>query len=229
MPDELIAILKSYEDWNQVATDEAEQVASAQKIIARARAADQLFASGARTPEAIGALLECSEHRSLHKQWLYHGLDGATALRAVLLWKGKFSLRQARDILWEADAALASVRDAKFDNPLAWTDWRIKSIVFPALATWRDDPGAAQLCRDYLALSDAQAREIGIPLFERAAKALLEITHDEKTATELMRHRLKEVRGRTILVCLAHADEPWAIPALKAGAPHALAYVVKRD
>jgi hypothetical protein len=228
-PDELIAALKRHDDWDHVAADEADQAASAQKIIARARAADQLFASGARTPEAIDALLECSEHRSLHKQWLYHGLDGATALRAALLWKGKFSLRQARDVLWTADPALAAVRDPKYDNPLAWTDWRIKSVVFPALATWRDDPDAAQLCRDYLALTDAQAREIGIPLFERAAKALLEVTHDERTATELMQHRLKEVRGRAILVCLAHADEPWAIAALKADAPHALAYIVKRD
>jgi hypothetical protein len=228
-PDELIAILKSHDDWDQVAADEVEQAASAQKIIARARAADQLFASNVRTPEALDALLACSEHRSLHKQWLYHGLDGATAIRAALLWKGKFSLRQARDILWASDPALASVRDPKHDNPLAWTDWRIKSVVFPAIATWRDDPGAAQLCRDYLALTDDQARQIGIPLFERAAKALLEITHDEKTAVELMLHRLKEVRGRAILVCLAHADEPWATAALKVAAPHALAYVVKRD
>lgn len=228
LPDELIAILKSHDDWDQVAVD-AEQAASAQRIIVRARAADQLFAANVQTPEAIDALLECSEHRSLHKQWLYHGLDGATALRAALLWKAKFSLRQARGILWVSDPALAAVRDPKYDNPLAWTDWRIKSVVFPAIATWRDDPDAAKLCRDYLALTDDEARQIGIPLFERAAKALLEITHDEKTATELMQHRLKEVRGRAILVCLAHADEPWGIAALKAGAPHALAYVVTGD
>jgi hypothetical protein len=33
------------------------------------------------------------------------------------------------------------------------------------------------------------------------------------------------VRGRAVLHCLAHADHPWAIPALKKHAPHAIAYL----
>ena len=63
----------------------------------------------------------------------------------------------------------------------------------------------------------------------RPSVLLLEISRDEKAAVELMNHRLQEVRARAILVCLDHADEPWAMAALRAGAPHASAYVVKRD
>jgi hypothetical protein len=84
------------------------------------------------------------------------------------------------------------------------------------------------LCRDYLALTDAQARDLGPDQFEAAAKALLAVSSKTETALQLMRHRLQAVRGRTILDCLAHADEDWAKAALEKGAPHALAYRVAR-
>jgi hypothetical protein len=38
-----------------------------------------------------------------------------------------------------------------------------------------------------------------------------------------LKHRLRAVRGRAILDCLARAREPWAKEALEKGAPHALA------
>ena len=56
--------------------------------------------------------------------------------------------------------------------------------------------------------------------------ASMTISPRTETALELMKHRLREVRGRAILDCLAHAKEPWAQAALEKGAPHALAYRV---
>jgi hypothetical protein len=44
-----------------------------------------------------------------------------------------------------------------------------------------------------------------------------------------MRHRLRVVRGRAILDCLAHARQPWALAALEKGARHALAYRVEDE
>jgi hypothetical protein len=44
-----------------------------------------------------------------------------------------------------------------------------------------------------------------------------------------MKHRLQEVRGRAILVCLAHIREPWALAALTEGAPFALSMRTDRD
>ena len=100
----------------------------------------------------------------------------------------------------------------------------MKNVVFPALEKY---PGSEseKLCRDYLALSDEDAKKIGPPQFEPAAHALLTISPKTETAIELMHHRLQVVRGRAILDCLAHHKEQWALDALKAAAPHALAYI----
>ena len=102
-------------------------------------------------------------------------------------------------------------------------DFRVKLVVFPALEHL---PGEAteKLCRDYLALTDEEARQIGPPQFEAAGRTLLAVSPKTETALELMKHRLQPVRGRAILDCLAHANEPWAKAALEKGAPHALAY-----
>src|SRR5205085_782896 len=90
-------------------------------------------------------------------------------------------------------------------------------------------PAAEKLCRDYLALKDEDARKIGPPQFEDAARALLAISPRTETALELMKHRLQVVRGRAILGCLAHAEERWARTALEKGAAHALAYLPSQD
>ena len=100
-------------------------------------------------------------------------------------------------------------------------------VVFPALEKC-PGPATEKLCRDYLALTDAQARELGPDQFEPAGKALLAVSPKTETALEMMKHRLQAVRGRAILDCLAHANEEWAKAALEQGARHALAYRVER-
>jgi hypothetical protein len=118
--------------------------------------------------------------------------------------------------------ALEPVVDRRWKNPRSWTDFRVKMVVFPALANC---PGAAteKLCRDYLALSDADARQIGPPLFEEVGKAPLAVSPRTETALELMKHRLQAVRGRAVLDCLAHVRQPWARASLEKGAPDCLA------
>jgi hypothetical protein len=112
--------------------------------------------------------------------------------------------------------------DRRWKNPRSWTDFRVKMVVFPVLAKCSGAP-TEKLCRDYLALSDKDARKLGPPLFEEAGKALLAVSPQTETALELMKHRLQAVRGRAILDCLAHAGEPWARAALEKGAPDCLA------
>ena len=116
--------------------------------------------------------------------------------------------------------------DPRWKNPRTWTDFRVKMVVFPAIAKC---PGAEteRLCRDYLALSDADASKIGPPQFEEAAQALLAVSSKTETALDLMKHRLQVVRGRAILDCLANAHEPWAQEAMKQGSPQALKYSVR--
>ncbi len=198
--------------------------ATSDRIVHRARAADQLLNLRVTRQAAQDALTECVRQRAMHKEWMYHGLDGAIALRSLILLRAPNAVEMARFTLWRDDPALEQVADPKYNNPRAWTDFRMKMVVFPALESL---PGAAteQLCRDYLALSDEEARQIGPPQFEAAGRTLLAVSSQTDTALELLRHRLQVVRGRTILDCLQHAHEPWAQAALRQAAPHALAYI----
>jgi hypothetical protein len=221
----LLAALRKADDWNKVAETAAVRAASGERIRERARAAEQLLAAKASSKEVFQALEERVRKRSLHKDWMYHGFDGAMAVRALILMRAPNAVATARFVLWRDDPDLKPVIDPRWKNPRSWTDFRVKMVVFPAL---QKCPGAAteKLCRDYLALSDEAASKIGPPQFEQAGRALLAVSPRTETALELMKHRLRAVRGRAILDCLAHARETWALSALKKGAPHALAYRV---
>jgi Glycerophosphoryl diester phosphodiesterase family len=222
---ELVAALRKEDDWDRVAGTVFGMAVSGARIRARALAAERLLAAGASSKEAFAALEDRVRRRSLHKDWMFHGFDGAMALRALVLLRAPNAVETARFALWRDDPSLQPVVDPRWKNPRAWTDFRVKMVIFPALEKC---PGAAteKLCRDYLALSDEDAKQLGPPQFEQAGKALLAVSPKTETALELMKHRLREVRGRAILDCLAHAKEPWAKAALEKGAPHALAFRV---
>jgi hypothetical protein len=163
-------------------------------------------------------------NRALSSDWRIHGLDGATALRTLIERRSHGALELARFVLWRDDPSLVALNNPDYKVPPSWVDWRMKNVVF---STLEKCPGTEteKLCRDYLALSDDQARKIGPPQFEPAAHTLLTISPNTETAVELMHHRLQIVRGRAILDCLKHHDEKWAMDALKSAAPHALAYI----
>ncbi len=223
---DLIATLRNADDWNRPTETFPGRLLSGVRIRVRARAADGLFAGGASSKEAFAALEERVRERSLHRHWMYHGFDGAISLRTLILLRAPNAVELARFTLWRDDPMLDPVIDPRWKNPRAWTDFRVKMVIFPALAKC---PGAAteKLCRDYLALSDDEATKLGPPQFEEAGRALLAVSPKTETALELMKHRLRVVRGRAILDCLAHAKEDWALDALKQAAPHALAYRVE--
>lgn len=219
----LVDTLRNQSDWNVVAHSDSELLASANRITLRARAADQLSRIRIRETDTLAALEERVRNRSLHQGWQYHGLDGAMSLRALIRLKAPQAVDMARFALWRDDPELIPVMNPVFKNPRSWTDFRVKMVVFPALSEF---PGSAseKLCRDYLTLSDNDARQLGPDHFEAAALALLKISPTTATALELMQHRLQVVRGRAILHCLCHQHHEWALRALEQGAPHALAY-----
>jgi glycerophosphoryl diester phosphodiesterase len=222
----LLDTLRDADDWNQIPRGEQAEVASSLRIVHRAEAADRLGDLEVQSPEMLDVLRQRVENRSLHPNWRYHGLDGAAALRALIQRRDPRNIELARFCLWRDDPACESLINPQSSKPRSWVDWRTKVIVFRELAKL---PGSEteRLCRDYLALSDAGAEQIGVPQFEAAAKALLNISAQEDTAIELLKHRRSDVRGRAILICVAHANEQWAERALSQAAPHALAYVLK--
>jgi hypothetical protein len=93
---ELIGILRKADDWDRVAETTADKIVSGKRIRARAEAADQLLAARASSPEAFAALAERVRNRSLHKDWLYHGLDGAMSLRSLILLHAPDAIELAR-------------------------------------------------------------------------------------------------------------------------------------
>jgi hypothetical protein len=185
---------------------------------------EELVRRDARSDPVYRALERVIDDRLLINEWQYHGLDGALALRGLFKLQAPRAVDVARECLWRDDPALDKVRDPKFNNPRSWHDWRIKNIVFPLLATLPGEK-TEKLCRDYLALSDDEARRIGPPHFDAAARTLLTISPNETTALELLKHRHPAARNRTIKVCLQSADQPWALAALTKSAPHALNYI----
>jgi Glycerophosphoryl diester phosphodiesterase family len=221
--EDLLAILRDASDWDRVAETDAGKAASGQRIRARARAAEQILQLQSASTTALDVLEARVRKRSLHKDWMFHGFDGAMAIRSLIIMRAPGAAELARYVVWRDDPALQPVVDSRWHNPRSWTDFRVKMVVFPTIAQ-HPLPAAEQLCRDYLELSDEDARKIGPPQFEEAAKALLAVSPKTETALQLMKHRLQAVRGRAILDCLAHADKLWAIEALEKGAPHALAY-----
>jgi hypothetical protein len=220
---ELIAILRQVDDWNRIPKTEEEKTESGKRIRIRAGAAEQLLTIKASSKEAFEVLEERVRKRSLHPDWMFHGFDGAMALRTLILSHAPKAVSTARFVLYRDDPELEPVIDPRWKNPRSWTDFRVKMVIWPALEEYPSTE-SEKLCRDYLALNDEEAKKIGPPQFEEAAKALIKISPKTKTALELMNHRLQSVRGRAILECLAHAKEKWAISALEKGAPHALDY-----
>jgi hypothetical protein len=224
--EEWIALVRNARDWNHPGDGLEEMRLAGQQIVRRAYAADQLLDAKVDTKESRAALAERVRNRSLHKDWMYHGLDGAQALQALLLLRSPGAIELARETLWRDDPELERVKNPKYSIPRSWTDFRVKMVIFPALERY---PGAdtEKLCRDYLALSDEAAAKIAPPQFEQAARALLSVAPSTETALELLQHRLQTVRGRIILHCLAHANEAWARAALEKAAPFALRLIAE--
>lgn len=224
---ELLAMLRDDADWKSIPKTSAERSGKAKAIRLRAEAAEEIRRRQIQSPDVEAALVRRVQQRSLHPEWMYNGLDGAAALRALAAQHSAKFLGLARECLWRDDPAGAEVLDPQFKVPRSWTDFRTKGIVFELLEGFPGDE-SEKLCRDYLSLSDDEAHRIGSPHFEAAARALLVLRADEATAAELLKHRRGDVRGRAILICLSRLQEPWARAALQEAAPHALTYAAKK-
>jgi hypothetical protein len=221
---DLLKTLLDDAEWASIPETPEERAAKARSIRRRANAAEEIRRRKIQSPEIEAALVRRAQKRSLHPEWMYDGLDGAAALRALAAQHSPQFLPLARECLWRDDPAAAAVLDPRFKVPRSWTDFRTIVIVFDLVEQFSGG-NAEQLCLDYLLLPDDEAQRIGPLQYEPATRAILLLRRDQATAVELIKHRRSDVRGRAILTCLAHIDEPWARAALAQQAPHALAYI----
>ena len=221
---DLLAILLDDADWDSIPKTDTEKSAKSQLIRRRAEAADEIRRRRLNSDQIVSALERRVRQRSLHPDWMYHGLDGGLALRALAEVQAPKFVELARFCLWRDDPTIAAVQDSRYKTPRTWVDFRTKIIVFD-LVEHLPGETTERLCRDYLALSDDDAKRLGPLQFEAAAQALLTLQPHEVTALELLHHRRMDVRGRTILSCLLRIHQAWAGATLEKSAPHALRFV----
>jgi len=175
-----------------------------ERIVARAWAAQQLGERGVRDPETIALLERQLADRSLHHDWMYHGMDGALAARALARLGSRASVTVLVKAFRRIDPALAKVQDPRFGPyPLAWTDFRLKMYLLPALG---DLPCAESkaLLTEYVKLDEAAARELGPLQYEEATRALLRQDLTQADLEALLRSPNLAVRGTAIIECLDH-------------------------
>lgn len=192
-----------------------------ERIVARAWAAQQLGERGVRDRETVGLLERQITMRSLHRDWMYHGLDGALAARALARLRAKEAVPTLVQAFRRIDPALAKVQDPRYGPyPLAWTDFRVKMYVLPALGDLPCKESKA-LLMEYLSLPEAAAREWGPLQYEEATRALLRQDLTEAELETVLRSKNLAIRGPAILECLDHPTHR-RTPVLRAAAPWAL-------
>jgi hypothetical protein len=191
------------------------------RILERAWASQRLAQLNCKQPRLIPMLEGEIKNRSLHPDWMYHGLDGAMAARAL----GMLGATESAPVLIEAflriDPELKKVQNPQFaQNPLAWTDFRTKMYILPALGELRCD-ASKKFLQAYVAMDEAQAREMAPLLYEDATKALMQQKLTVEEIKSLLQSPRSAVRGTAILECLDHPT-PDRTAALKAVAAWAL-------
>ncbi|MCI0534981.1 MAG: glycerophosphodiester phosphodiesterase family protein [Verrucomicrobiales bacterium] len=191
-----------------------------ERIVERAWAAERLGHIGKKSKRVIELLEYQVQHPSLDPDWILNGLDGHAAARAL----GRLSASGSAPVLIQTfhriDPELARVRNPQWtNNPLSWTDWR-KMMIVPDLGRLRCDASKQFLMR-YVAMSEAEARELSVPQFEEATKALLRQRLNRSELFGLLQNPNSAVRGTAILECLDHPT-PDRKAALRKAAPWVL-------
>jgi SSS family transporter len=188
-------------------------------IRSRAAGAQRLGELGVRDRATIERLENLVRNRSLHREWMYCGLDGAMAARAL----GRLGSVASVPVLVEAftrvDPALEKLNQYPA-YPASWVDFRMKMFILPALGELRCEASKAFLQR-YVRMEAAKARELGPVAFDEATKALFRQDLTRPEIEELLRSPHQAVRGTAILYCVDHptrarraalrAAAPWAV------------------
>jgi hypothetical protein len=184
-----------------------------ERILDRAWAAQRLGRLGRKSPKLVKLLEYQVLNRSLHRDWLYHAVDGICAARALADLGAVESAPMLIDVFNRDDPLLSRIAGPEDTKPYGWLD---SGLQYQALITLGD-----LRCDGYLTADEAAAKKI--PDFKLEA-ATLGVMNQDLTAEEiegLLKHPSAIVRGAAILKCLDHPS-PARIAALKAVTPWVL-------
>lgn len=172
------------------------------QIVRAAFGAQALGRAGKHSADLIRKLEFQVKNRSLHRDWMFHGLDGALAARAI----GMLGVKESAPVLIEAfrriDPELKRVVNPEFgNNPLAWTDFRTKMYILPALGELKC-AASKQFLLEYIAMEEAQARELAPLMYEDATRSLLRQELTQAEIEGLLRSPHSAVRGTALQECV---------------------------
>jgi hypothetical protein len=222
-PEALEALLRagSLEEREEPDGSPEYQRRRAEAILERAWAAQRLGELGTPSQEVAALLEEQVWRRSLHRDWRYHGLDGAMAARALGRLRSVASVPILVAMFQRIDPALKKVVNPEFGPyPLAWTDFRTKMTILPTLGELRC-PESKAFLQQYLSMDEARARELSPLLFEEGTRALLRQGLSREEVEALLRSPHPAARGTAIQECIDHPTRTRRA-ALRAAAPWAL-------
>jgi hypothetical protein len=192
----------------------------AKRILERAWAAERLVEIEPKGPRIIAALEFQVRNPTLHPDWMYQGLDAFAAARGLGRLRATESASTLIRAFRKVDPALAQARNPQFTNsPLSWVDWRKKEII--SVLGELPCEASKKFLREYVTLSEAVARELSIPQFQEASRALLRQPLSEAEIAALLKNSNSAVRGAAILECL-DAPTPERTAAIRETTPWAL-------
>jgi hypothetical protein len=199
----------------------SEQRKQTERILARAWAAQRLGQTQKKTPALTHLLEQLVRNRSLHRDWRYHGLDGAMAVRALGRLNATESVPMLIETFLRIDPALKEVVAPEFARyPIGWTDFRIKMAILAVFGELRT-PESRRFLLQYLEMDEQAAREILPPQYEEAVRSLFRHRLTGEEIRALLRSRHPAARGTAILICLDHPTRE-RTNALKETHPRAL-------
>jgi HEAT repeat protein len=140
-------------------------------------------------------------HRSLHRDWAYHGLDGAMAARALGVLGATESVPFLVQAFLAVDPQLKKMVEPPGKYPCAWADYRLKREIICVLGELPCEE-SKKFLRDYLAMDEATAGKSASPLFEEATRAFLRQKVTAEELQRLLQSTNSAVRGAAILACL---------------------------
>lgn len=187
--------------------DDARRRPFRKKMLARAWAAERLADLGKKT-DAVVRLLEYQvKHRSMDRDWRYHGVDGASAVRALASLRATESVPMLVDVFVRTDPQLSKVANPEYpDTPTPFLDWRMKSAIVRALGDLRCDASKRALL-GYLALDEESARKICFPMYADATRSLMKQRLSVDEIRKLLQSPRRDIRGTAILECLDHPSK----------------------
>jgi hypothetical protein len=137
---------------------------------------------------------------------MYHGLYSAIAARAL----GRLHATESAPVLIEAfkriDPQLELVADPHYSSPVAWTDFRTKMTILPALGELRC-PASKAFLTGYINMPPDKAREMAPPLYDEAAKALMRQDLSQEEIEKLLRSPIQAVKGTAIQFCVDYPSQ----------------------